>query len=76
MAGDVERRTDRLEGRMGTSRGPWCECADGRRVVYVRDGEAEPVPEVCARCGKPIRTTYVRTRVVKREGRNGDTQEN
>ncbi len=68
MAGDVERRTDRLEGRMGTSGGPWCACEGGRRVVYVRDGEAEPAPEVCLRCGKPMRTTYVRTQVVMRRG--------
>ncbi len=64
MARDVERRTDRLEGRMGTSPGPWCECEGGRRVVYVRDGETEPPPEVCPVCGKPMRTTYVRTHVV------------
>ena len=68
MSGDVERRTDRLEGQIGTSHGSWCECEGGRRVVYIRDGEAEPAPEVCARCGKPMRTTYVRTQVVMRRG--------
>jgi hypothetical protein len=65
MSGDVERRTDRLEGQIGTSRGPWCACEGGKRVVYVRDGEAEPdAPEVCPRCGRLMRTTYVRTRTV------------
>ena len=67
--GNVERRVEGLERATGTSRGPWCACEGGKRVVYVRDGEAEPAPEVCARCGKPMRTTYVRTRVVtKAEG--------
>ncbi len=68
MSGDVARRVGGLERRRGTSRGPWCACEGGRRVVYIRDGEAEPPAEVCARCGKPMRTTYVRTQVVMRRG--------
>ncbi len=68
MSGDVERRTDRLEGQIGTAPGPWCTCEGGKRIAYVRAGEAEPSPEVCPRCGRPMRTTYVRTQVVMRRG--------
>jgi len=68
MAGNVERRVGGLEGRIGTSGGPMCACADGARVVLVKAGEAEPDAPVCPRCGRPMRTTYVRTQVVMRRG--------
>jgi len=65
MAGDVRRRVVALERAHGVSgRGgdsPWCQCARkySCSVVWTVEGEPEPEPEVCERCGKSIETISV-----------------
>lgn len=60
---DLRRRVSALERRLGkVSDSGWCECKRALRVVVVwpeseSERESEPVPEVCERCGRPVRVT-------------------
>lgn len=68
--GDLKRRVATLERQRGEP-GPWCECPGPLRVVWA-DGTPvtpfcgpwpeeppEPAPDICPKCGKPIRVIDV-----------------
>ncbi len=74
MSSDVKRRLDKVERALGVAEpdSPWCQCETDGRSVYVTWGDTaepvadpvtgeipEPEPELCPKCGKPIRVVTV-----------------
>lgn len=71
---DLRRRVSKLERELGAVSGSgWCECErkpsvrvvwpDGEPVPPFASGErqveSEPLPEVCERCGLPVRVEVI-----------------
>jgi hypothetical protein len=65
MISGLRRRLDRLEGNNGKG----CPACAERQTVFVEDGEPDPDPPRCERCGGPVPLLIVREEVV--EARQG-----